>query len=142
MVLLGNTGSNGRRSNSSLEKANKLCFNFNKGSCRFGSSCKFLHNGVHGSTTHYNGLNTIPSNVLTSTDITKLQSLLAKLGFNGQQSGVGNSCVTTATNPIALHASTNSQSYYPGYSLTHSPLEYIAQPQAHFITPAQHIPFG
>ncbi|GJR68571.1 ribonuclease H-like domain-containing protein [Tanacetum coccineum] len=49
MVLLANSCANTRRSTPSMEKKLKPCFNFNKGSCRLGAYCKFLHNGVHGS---------------------------------------------------------------------------------------------
>ncbi|GKC31036.1 hybrid signal transduction histidine kinase M [Tanacetum coccineum] len=50
MFLLSNSGTSDRRYNPSTEKVNKPYFNFNKGSCRFGEYCKFLHNGVHGYT--------------------------------------------------------------------------------------------
>ncbi|GJX30642.1 ribonuclease H-like domain-containing protein [Tanacetum coccineum] len=46
MVLLENT--NNRRPPTSTDKVNKPCFLFNKGMCRFGEACKYLHNGVHG----------------------------------------------------------------------------------------------
>nr|GEW21835.1 hybrid signal transduction histidine kinase M [Tanacetum cinerariifolium] len=58
MVLLDNYDINARCSTNSNEKVNKSCFNFNKGSCRLGKHCKFLHNGVHDNS--YLWLNSVP----------------------------------------------------------------------------------
>nr|GEU70333.1 hybrid signal transduction histidine kinase M [Tanacetum cinerariifolium] len=50
MVLLAKSNTSARRG-PSLEKVNKPCWSFAKGSCRFGDACKYLHNGVHGKST-------------------------------------------------------------------------------------------
>nr|GEV77779.1 hybrid signal transduction histidine kinase M [Tanacetum cinerariifolium]GEY32431.1 hybrid signal transduction histidine kinase M [Tanacetum cinerariifolium] len=46
MVLLANSGNPTQLANVASYKVNKHCFNFNKGFCRFGEHCKFLHNGA------------------------------------------------------------------------------------------------
>ncbi|GJS54823.1 ribonuclease H-like domain-containing protein [Tanacetum coccineum] len=86
MVLLANSGSNVRRSSSSMEKVKKPCFNFNKGSCRFGWSYKFLHNGMHGVTSRTSSMHDITSSTLSPNDMQTLQHLLSKLGCHGNTS--------------------------------------------------------
>ncbi|GJX62935.1 ribonuclease H-like domain-containing protein [Tanacetum coccineum] len=89
MVLLANSNASSRRSTPSTENVHKSCFNFNKGSCRFGEYCKFLHNGVHGNSSLLSSHGstataTVPSSSnLTHNEIITLQGLLAKLGTNG-----------------------------------------------------------
>ncbi|GJS03829.1 hybrid signal transduction histidine kinase M [Tanacetum coccineum] len=58
MVLLANSDTSARRYNVATDKVNKPCFNFNKGFCRFGEHCKFLHNGVHGNPSLWSSSNT------------------------------------------------------------------------------------
>ncbi|GJR78423.1 ribonuclease H-like domain-containing protein [Tanacetum coccineum] len=50
MVLLAKSNTSARRG-PSLEKVNNPCWSFAKGSYRFGDTCKYLHNCVHGKST-------------------------------------------------------------------------------------------
>lgn len=77
MVLMANAGSNAKRSTSSTEKVNKPCLHFNKGACRFGDRCKYLHTGVHGNSS----LGSTSNTRMTPTDMAYLQNLLAKLSY-------------------------------------------------------------
>nr|GFB29482.1 hybrid signal transduction histidine kinase M [Tanacetum cinerariifolium] len=43
MILLAELCNTTRRSNAGHVKSSRPCFNFAKGSCRFGSNCKFVH---------------------------------------------------------------------------------------------------
>nr|GEY74033.1 hybrid signal transduction histidine kinase M [Tanacetum cinerariifolium] len=95
MVLLANSGINTWRSTPSTEKVNKPFFNFNKGSCRFGEYCKFLHNGVHDDMTH--------------DDMRTLQNNLAKLGFDGN---------STTTKPFGSGSSVGSSGYFGSFGST------------------------
>ncbi|GJW16991.1 hybrid signal transduction histidine kinase M [Tanacetum coccineum] len=125
IVLLSNFGTNARRFTSSTKKVNKPCFNFNKGSCRFGDHCKFLHNGVHGNPSLWSNSvsrsTVIAPPTLTQTDMVALTTLLAKLGINGSTTctqSTSNVTVPTShgiTFPLALHTARNesSPSYVP-----------------------------
>ncbi|GJT59907.1 hybrid signal transduction histidine kinase M [Tanacetum coccineum] len=122
MVLLANSGINTWRSTSSTEKANKPCFNFNKGLCRFGKYCKFLHNGVHD-------------------DMRTLQNLLAKLGFDGNSTSAkpfGTSTVQQR-NETNQHVAFHTNSNAPLLATLNSPHGFNNPPQAQHVyyTPAQ-----
>ncbi|GJW81845.1 hypothetical protein Tco_0145820 [Tanacetum coccineum] len=106
MVLLANSGANTWRSTYSMEKVHKPWFNFNKGSCRFGSYCKFLNNGVHGSSLS----GTTTSTNVTQEDMRNLQSLLAKFGCGTNYLSISNSTGLPSqnnNNPVALQTSMN-----------------------------------
>ncbi|GKB22141.1 ribonuclease H-like domain-containing protein, partial [Tanacetum coccineum] len=82
-VLLANT--NNRRPPTSTDKVNKPCFLFNKGMCRFGEACKYLHNGVHGKASLSSPRNMVSSGMSSNasqSDIQALQLLLSKFGIN------------------------------------------------------------
>ncbi|GKC99508.1 hybrid signal transduction histidine kinase M [Tanacetum coccineum] len=69
MVLLANSGSSTLCSHVAMNNINKLCFNFNKGFCRFGEHCKFLYNRVLGNPSLWS--NSAPaSNVSSSSNMT------------------------------------------------------------------------
>nr|GEW82834.1 putative reverse transcriptase domain-containing protein [Tanacetum cinerariifolium] len=144
MVLLANSGVNAWRSTNSNEKVNKPCFNFNKGSCRFGDRCKFLHNGVHGNPSLRSS--SVPRSTVASssnlsyTDMQTLQSILAKLKINGsmvKRQNNNNSGVPNSTSPMALYASPHGSG--PMYSTFNSPPGFNPLPQAQYVqyTPAQ-----
>ncbi|GJR22837.1 hybrid signal transduction histidine kinase M [Tanacetum coccineum] len=138
MVLLANSGTNARRSTPSTKKVNKPCFNFNKGSRRFGEQCKFLHNRVHGNPSLWS--NSAPRSPITSspnltqTDIVTLQTLLSKLGYNRTSTStqfVGNSSVQNNTRnnaPMALHTTPHGPS--PTYVSFHNPSGFNSPQQA------------
>nr|GEY37567.1 ribonuclease H-like domain-containing protein [Tanacetum cinerariifolium] len=144
MVLLANSGVNAWRSTNSIEMVNKPSFNFNKGSCRFGDHCKFLHNGVHGNPSLWSS--SVPrstvasSSNLSNTDMQTLQSILAKLKINGSMvkgQNNNNSGVSNSTSPMALYASPHGSG--PMYSTFNSPPDFNPVPQAQSVqhTPAQ-----
>nr|GEW39917.1 ribonuclease H-like domain-containing protein [Tanacetum cinerariifolium] len=83
MVLLAKSNTSAR-CGPFLEKVNNPCWSFAKGSCRFGDSCKYLHNGVQGKSTLLPRTSSSASSVLdvTRLDLDMLQSLLAKFGLN------------------------------------------------------------
>ncbi|GKC79145.1 ribonuclease H-like domain-containing protein [Tanacetum coccineum] len=116
MVLLANSGINTWRSTPSTKKANKPCFNFNKGLCQFGDYCKFLHNGVHD-------------------DMRTLQNLLAKLRFDGNSTSAkpfGTSTVQqrNGTNQhVAFHMNNNA----PLLATLNSPHGFNNPPQAQHV---------
>ncbi|GJY87864.1 hybrid signal transduction histidine kinase M [Tanacetum coccineum] len=114
IVLLANSGTNTWRSTPFMDKVYKPCFNFNKGSCRFGEYCKFLHNKVHGNSS--TSVKT-PTNVKND-DMGTLQTLMAKLDFDSNiLSFVSNN--KNATRPIALYTTTTgpTQTYAASHSL-------------------------
>ncbi|GJX70161.1 ribonuclease H-like domain-containing protein [Tanacetum coccineum] len=159
MVLLANSGNSTRRSNVASDKVNKPCFHFNKGFCRFGEHCKFLHNGVHGN--HSLWSNSAPSsNVASSPNMTPndmmaliqtQHALLAKLGYNGTTNigkSHGPSTVLNSngnTTPVALHMSLNGP--LPSFSMFNSPPGFLSPQQTqHFcyqptqlVSPAQSV---
>ncbi|GJR59873.1 ribonuclease H-like domain-containing protein [Tanacetum coccineum] len=103
MVLLVKYGNpSSRRSNGAPEKVHKPCFNFNKGSCRFGEYCKFLHNGVHVS--RYKTSSHMSHDDMMSL-IKSQQALLAKFGVEN----------------TSVNASTNSIPYVANHTGTHGP---------------------
>ncbi|GKD84898.1 ribonuclease H-like domain-containing protein, partial [Tanacetum coccineum] len=122
MVLLANSDPNARRATPSTEKVNKPCFNFNKGSCRFGEYCKFFHNGVHSNSSllssRGSSYNVTSSSNLTQTDLMTLQGLLAKLGCNGSNNNaqpIANQFVSHPignNTPMALYSTPTSASVY------------------------------
>ncbi|GKF76319.1 ribonuclease H-like domain-containing protein, partial [Tanacetum coccineum] len=66
------------------------------GSCRFGDSCKYLYNGVHGKSTllprTLGSASSVPG--VTRSDLDMLQSLLAKFGLNAPN-------ISTPSPPVA-----------------------------------------
>ncbi|GKB81398.1 hybrid signal transduction histidine kinase M [Tanacetum coccineum] len=132
MVLLAKSGSNVRRSSSPVEKVNKPCFNFNKGSCRYGSSCKFLHNGMHGLTSRKSSMHDITSSTLSPNDMQTLQHLLSKLGCHGNTSNVPTvgqtNMATNVTSPSPIALQTSHQVPSPGYVFTHGPPGFFGPP--------------
>ncbi|GJW62016.1 ribonuclease H-like domain-containing protein [Tanacetum coccineum] len=83
---VSNTSTNTQRPPPSTKKVHKPCFNFNKGVCRFGEYCKFLHNGVHGSPSRSTKTSTEPHN----DDMQTLKNLMDKLGFDANDLAPGN----------------------------------------------------
>ncbi|GKC68095.1 ribonuclease H-like domain-containing protein [Tanacetum coccineum] len=95
MVLMAQSGTNHR--SSSQVKSSRPCFNFAKGSCRFGSNCRYVHDS------NVKPPSSTPSIANNVTD-ELLMKLLEKLGL---QSG---SIVTSTTPPYA----SNSVALSPG----------------------------
>ncbi|GKA30262.1 hybrid signal transduction histidine kinase M [Tanacetum coccineum] len=127
IVLLANKCNNTRCLNVSPKKVNKPCFNFARGFCYFGETCKFIHrgtsNGVNGNNSLWSTSNVRPTSSLTTTHnmtqeqmmalIHTQQALMAKFRYHGNQ-GVGQSCIGTQAvhlrngnnvtpGPVALH---------------------------------------
>ncbi|GKC78628.1 ribonuclease H-like domain-containing protein, partial [Tanacetum coccineum] len=106
LVLMASNGTNTRRPPSSTEKVHKPGFNFNKGACRYGEYCKFLHNRVHGSSSR----GTKTSTEIPNDDMQTLKKLMAKLGFDASVLNSGTSTVQTSnsgigTVPMVFHYS-------------------------------------
>ncbi|GKB09478.1 hybrid signal transduction histidine kinase M [Tanacetum coccineum] len=118
MVLLANSGNNTCLPPVAPGKINKSCFNFVRGLCRFGDTCKYMHggttNGVNGnkslwstSTTHPTSSSTTPN--MTPKQIMALiqlkQALLAQFGYlrnNNDMVSISNASNATVT-PLAFH---------------------------------------
>lgn len=129
MALLANTGSNTRRSFTSMDKVHKPCNNFLKGYCRFGASCRFLHNGVHGS-------NEQPtSNTVTPSDMQNLQLLLAKLGCSAPTIGPP-SITQTPKVPTAYYTSPPGFGLNPSYGPSAPPVQNPQQVMQQSLNPS------
>ncbi|GJS31420.1 ribonuclease H-like domain-containing protein [Tanacetum coccineum] len=95
MVLVADSG-NSRRSSTHQGKSWRPCFNFVKGSCRFGDNYRYVHDlnakigGTSGS-----------QKMCTNTTDEILTKLLAKLDLN---STCNNTVFPAMSNPVALHA--------------------------------------
>ncbi|GKD46357.1 ribonuclease H-like domain-containing protein [Tanacetum coccineum] len=72
------------------------CMDIYECSCRFGDTCKYLHNGVHGKSTLLLRTSGSASSVpgVTRSDSDMLQSLLAKFGLNAPN-------ISTTSPPVA-----------------------------------------
>ncbi|GKD55203.1 ribonuclease H-like domain-containing protein [Tanacetum coccineum] len=101
MVLMAQSGINHRPSTSQV-KSWKLCFNFAKGSCRFGSECKYVHDSNAKPTSNVN-----PQSSSTNNTEELLVKLLDKLGLK--------STSYNATGTVPLHTpSANLVYHVPG----------------------------
>ena len=136
MVLLANSNSNTRRSISSNEKVNRPCYLFAQGSCRFGVNCKFLHNGMHGTSSSKPPVSTTICNTLSPHELVTLQTLLAKMGTHtgvtGRPTRSSNTLAPpTGSTPVACYASP------PGFSSQQpsNPAQNFSQSQAHHHRP-------
>ncbi|GJT21185.1 ribonuclease H-like domain-containing protein [Tanacetum coccineum] len=120
MVLLAQSGNTRRPSNPQV-KSWKPCFSFAKGSCRFRSDCRYVHDPnakpVDNSFSKHSRSN-------HNTTDTLLMKLLDKLGVNDTGSSSTRNATTTPTVtptlPVAYHT---------------SPISYAAQPTSHLIPP-------
>ncbi|GJV02663.1 ribonuclease H-like domain-containing protein [Tanacetum coccineum] len=90
MVLVAETSTNSR-SSTSQGKSWKPCFNFAKGSCRFGDSCRYVHDAnarVSNANSGFNKSHEISENT-TNDLLTKLLAQLGHLGMNVAMSNNG-----------------------------------------------------
>ncbi|GKD17078.1 ribonuclease H-like domain-containing protein, partial [Tanacetum coccineum] len=97
MVLMANSGN--RRTSSSTTpqvKSWKPCFNFAKGSCRFGESCHYVHDANARVSTNNNGSNRGRGGSDNTTNAL-LQKLLQQM--------TNLTCTTTVANRVANHGS-------------------------------------
>ncbi|GKA21646.1 ribonuclease H-like domain-containing protein [Tanacetum coccineum] len=113
MVLMDQIGSNRRPSNPHV-KSWRPCFNFAKGSCRFGSECRYdLGNSKHSNTSNTDAL---------------LVKLLDKLGLNNEgdsrNCSTVSSLIATPSIPVAYTTNHNSGLMY-----------YLPQPVSWHIAP-------
>ncbi|GJX04915.1 ribonuclease H-like domain-containing protein [Tanacetum coccineum] len=122
MVLMAQSGTNLRPSNPQV-KSWRPCFNFAKGSCRFGSECRYVHDP--NAKPHDLG-NSKHSN--TSNTDALLVKLLEKLGLNNK--GDSQNCSTVAS-PIAT------PSVPVAYATNHNPapMYYLPQPVSRHTAP-------
>ncbi|GJW42940.1 ribonuclease H-like domain-containing protein [Tanacetum coccineum] len=97
MVLVAEAITNSR-SSTSQGKSWKPCFNFAKGSCRFGDSCRYVHDANARVTNTSNGFN---KGCGTSDNFTNelLTKLLAQLG----NLGIHNGSNTTMSNNVTMN---------------------------------------
>ncbi|GJS94984.1 ribonuclease H-like domain-containing protein [Tanacetum coccineum] len=115
MVFVADSSNNSRSSSTTQGKSWKPCFNFAKGNCRFGASCRYVHD-VNARVTNTNsgihkGRNT--SDNSTHDLLNKLITQLGNLGMNMSSTGSGSNATvspsigptTTPSRPIAYYAS-------------------------------------
>ncbi|GJX35698.1 ribonuclease H-like domain-containing protein [Tanacetum coccineum] len=145
MVLVAESGNNRRSSSTPQVKSWKPCFNFAKGTCRFGDSCRYMHDANARIGTSYSGVNKERMNDKNTTNglLTKLLNQLGNLGLHATVSNPP----TNATPPVAFLASPSptpsppdgpTHLYPPGFALmAHAtPSYYTAGPPS---APAQHV---
>ncbi|GJX99234.1 ribonuclease H-like domain-containing protein [Tanacetum coccineum] len=107
MVLMAQTGTNSQPFNPQI-KSWRPCFNFTKGSCRFGSECKYVHDSNAKHTSNVN-----PRMSSTNNTEELLVKLLDKLGLNNTSSN--------ATGTVPLHTPSANLVYHaPGPNVTTS----------------------
>ncbi|GKC26045.1 ribonuclease H-like domain-containing protein [Tanacetum coccineum] len=139
MVLLAESSTSRRPSNPQV-KSLRPCFNFAKGSCRYGSDCRYLHDATSKPAAS-------SSRHSSHTTEALLIKLLDKLGVNDiGQTRVSNNNTTTTTpiaytataNPVPVHYSAQSHNPHSAQQVITPPTQYAAQtilPQ-----PAQYVP--
>ncbi|GJR14621.1 ribonuclease H-like domain-containing protein [Tanacetum coccineum] len=131
MVLVVETSTNSR-SSTSQGKSWKPCFNFAKGSCRFGDSCRYVHDANARVSNANSGINKIReiSDNTTNDLLTKLLAQLGHLGMNVAMSNNGTNVTLpnqvtvtpTVTGPnIAYNVPTAPHAFYA------SPVNYVSQ---------------
>ncbi|GKG23884.1 ribonuclease H-like domain-containing protein, partial [Tanacetum coccineum] len=117
MVLVAETGTNQRTSSMAQGKPWKPCFNFAKGSCRYGDSYRYTHD-ANARVNNANSRGRGASNNNTHELLTKLLAQLGNLGMHNGSTvttpntvttpsnvSMPNTNTTTTTVPIAFHAS-------------------------------------
>ncbi|GKC48631.1 hybrid signal transduction histidine kinase M [Tanacetum coccineum] len=124
LVLVAESGGNRRSSSTPQGKSWKPCFNFAKGTCRFGDSCRYVHdpNAMVNNANKGSGTRTPSTHDM-------LQQLLAKLGNLGVTCSVPNTTVPTVA-PVAYHTS---PSPLPGPTVTPPPG--FTQPAQYYYSP-------
>ncbi|GJW05934.1 ribonuclease H-like domain-containing protein [Tanacetum coccineum] len=133
MVLLADSGTSRRPSNPQI-KSWRPCFNFAKGTCRFGSECRYVHdeNAKHVAST--------PKQLTNSTD-TLLLKLLEKLGVHESGTSRETNNHPKHSNPVAYTANANSIPFYYSAQQVHphvmaQPAQYVAPPPGFTYPPA------
>ncbi|GKA18748.1 ribonuclease H-like domain-containing protein [Tanacetum coccineum] len=119
-----------------------LCFNFAKGSCRFGSDCRYSHDANAKSNA---SLTSKQPGSTNSTDVL-LAKILEKLGLHESGPSQNSNISTTSVHPVAYNTSTktpyfvNQQAHHlaplPGFVYT------LAQNQVAQQQPAYQLPVG
>nr|GFC22961.1 hybrid signal transduction histidine kinase M [Tanacetum cinerariifolium] len=139
MVLFVESGTSRRPSNPQVNSL-RPCFNFAKGSCRYGSDYHYLHNATSKPASS-------SSRHSSNTTEALLIKLLYKLGVNDiGQTMVSNNNTTTPTpiaytataNPVLVHYSAQSRNPHSAQQVITPPTQYAAQtilPQ-----PTQYVP--
>ncbi|GKA79311.1 ribonuclease H-like domain-containing protein [Tanacetum coccineum] len=124
MVFVAGSSNNSRPSSTAQGKPWKPCFNFAKGNCRYGDSCRCVHDAnarVPNATSGFNkgrGTSENPTNEL----LNKLLAQLEKLGMNMSH---------TSTNTIT-----------PTISSSISPAQNSSVPIAYYASPSPTAPSG
>ncbi|GJR02220.1 ribonuclease H-like domain-containing protein [Tanacetum coccineum] len=124
MVLLAESSTSRRPSNPQV-KSGRPCFNFARGSCRFGSECRY----VNDETTKQNASNSRQSGNCMDALLVKL---LDKLGVHDNGKNRDSKTTPTPTNPVAYAAT-----YVAHHALT-QPAQYVAPPPGFTYPPAHH----
>ncbi|GJZ73956.1 ribonuclease H-like domain-containing protein [Tanacetum coccineum] len=131
MVLMADSGNNCRTSSTPQTKTWRPCFNFTKGTCRFGDACRYVHDANAKVGTSSNDTN-MGRGINNETNIL-LKSLLQKLdtvSLNNPNSGT-----LPSPNPPTV-------AFHTGQS-TVSPPGFAAHPMAYFGPPGfPHQPAG
>nr|GEX09537.1 ribonuclease H-like domain-containing protein [Tanacetum cinerariifolium] len=128
IMLLAESGTSRRPSNPQV-KSLRPCFNFAKGSCRYGSDCRYLHDATS---------KPAASSSRHSSNITEalLIKLLDKLGVNdiGQTRVSNNNTLTTTpiaytatANPVPVHYLAQSHNPHLAQQVITPPTQYVAQ---------------
>nr|GEV66514.1 ribonuclease H-like domain-containing protein [Tanacetum cinerariifolium] len=131
MVLVAETSTNSH-SSTSQGKSWKPCFNFAKGSCRFGHSCRYVHDANARASNANSGFNKGRGTSENTTNdlLTKLLAQLGHLGMNVAMSNNGtnvtlltHATVTlTITGPnIASNVPTAPHAFYASLGTLHDP---------------------
>ncbi|GJS51480.1 ribonuclease H-like domain-containing protein [Tanacetum coccineum] len=125
MVLMAQAGTNRRPSNPQI-KSWRPCFNFAKGSCRFGSECRYVHDP--NAKPHDFGTSKVSN---TSNTDALLVQLLEKLNLRNKDASTNGSTVTSTKDtppisPLPVAYSTQHNS---------SPTCYLPQPISNYLAP-------
>ncbi|GJX30075.1 ribonuclease H-like domain-containing protein [Tanacetum coccineum] len=139
MVCVTGSSNNSRPSSTAQGKSWKPCFNFAKGNCRFGDSCRYVHDAnarVPNATSGFNkGRGT--SDNSTNDLLNKLLAQLGKLGMNMSHTA------TNVTLPNMSHTATNvtlPNTIEPTVSSSISPSQNSSVPIAYYANPSPTAP--
>ncbi|GJV68510.1 ribonuclease H-like domain-containing protein [Tanacetum coccineum] len=140
MVLVAETGTNQCTSSTAQGKFWKPCFNFAKGACRYGDSCRYAHD-TNARVNNANSMGRGASNNNTHELLTKLIAQLGNLGMHNGSTVTMPNTVTTPSNVNMPNTNTMAtivpMAFHVGPSLPVSPANY---PPPGF-TPQSQLPY-
>ncbi|GJT75427.1 hybrid signal transduction histidine kinase M [Tanacetum coccineum] len=130
MVLMAESGTN-RRSSTPQVKSWRPCYNFAKGSCRFGDTCKFVHDAQAKSSTTSLWSSSSNANGVSNSQGNTTNKLLAKLLGQLGTSGItcsNNLTPNNVTRPQGTSVPLALNSNLVTYHTTHSPAGFQPRP--------------